>query len=486
MRTPQKPPKWTAAFEQADPTKIQNLLMQLHSPAVEDFVRLVNDKYLHWDKLRFQTLPQGMDAKIAWAAVQLNRRGQRQLLPLSFTEREKLSFVLTPRHLEWLHNIDKQAGGAIGAENDFGLVDENRRYLYNSRMEEAIASSQLEGASTTRRVAKEMLRTNRKPQNNAERMILNNYRAMTEITDLKKEQLTPELLCHLQGVLTKDTLEDNPGAAGRFRVADDFVVVADNLTGDTLHDPPPAGEIDWRIREICEFANSISDPFIHPVIKAAVLHFAIGFVHPFVDGNGRTARAVFYWYMLKRNYWLFEYFPISRVLAKSPIKYARAYLYTETDGGDATYFIRFHLQAINAAIASFHEYVQNEHRAIKRAAKLLESFPGLNNRQRSFIHEAIKNSSINCSTRSHQGKYHVTYPTARADLLGLVKVGLVRPIKRGKTTFFYPADDLRQRLNVSMENPEIKDDDIPDSIAVTKTKPIKPSHDDLQQGTFFE
>ena len=41
------------------------------------------------------------------------------------------------------------------------------------------------------------------------------------------------------------------------------------------------------------FANAQSSPFVHPVVKAMALHFAIGFIHPFVDGNGRTARALF-------------------------------------------------------------------------------------------------------------------------------------------------------------------------------------------------
>ena len=142
-------------------------------------------------------------------------------------------------------------------------------------------------------------------------MILNNYRAILEVRDIKKEKLTPALLCHLQKILTDQTL-DTPGASGRFRTSEETIEVVDVRTEEVLHEPPPADEIEWRIRKICDFANSVSDPFVHPVIKAAVLHLRLGFVHPFVDGNGRTARAIFYWYMLKRNYWLFEYVPISR------------------------------------------------------------------------------------------------------------------------------------------------------------------------------
>jgi Fic family protein len=203
------------------------------------------------------------------------------------------------------------------------------------------------------------------------------------------------------------------------------------------------------------------------VIKAAVLHFALGFVHPFVDGNGRTARAVFYWYMLKRDYWLFEYMPISRVLVRSPAKYAQAYLYTETDSGDVTYFVHFHLRVILEAERSFREYMLAEQKALKEATLLLDAFPGLNLRQRAMIHGVLKQPTTKTTVRSHQGKFHVTYPTARADLLGLVKAGFLKMLKTGKTAVFYPADDLRKRLRLRIGEKE----KVRQSIAVTKTLP---------------
>src|SRR5438876_7738146 len=125
--------------------------------------------------------------------------------------------------------------------------------------------------------------------------------------------------------------------------------------------------------------------------------------------------------MLKRDYWLFEYFPISRVLVRAPARYARAYLYSETDEGDVTYFIRYNIQAILSAMRDFYIYVAEEEREAKEAAILLETFPGLNQRQRFLIHDALKNPGMSWTFNSHQGKYHITIPTARADLLGLVK-----------------------------------------------------------------
>jgi Fic family protein len=463
MRLPKPPPKLKELFDQPAEELLPRL-QKLQSLAVEEAVREYNDQeYLHWDALRFRTPPAGLTSKEFWYAIKMRRRAGRQLLPLSFTTADtKFSYVVPTKNLEWIHHIDKQGGGAIGVSRDSVLGDESGRYLVNSLMEEAIASSQLEGASTTRKVAKEMLRANRKPKTPAEKMILNNYRAIQAVRNLQKEDLTPELLCRLQAILTEDTLE-NPNAVGRFRRGDEPVHVVDSATNEILHTPPPAEELEWRIKEICNFANTVSNPFIHPVLKAAVLHFAIGYVHPFVDGNGRTARAIFYWYMLKRDYWLFEYFPISRIMVRAPSKYARAYLYTETDGGDVTYFIRYNLKAVLEAMRGFYQYLAHEEREAKEAALLLESFPGLNHRQRSLIHDALKNPGIVVTIRTHQGKHRVTYPTARADLLDLARIGLLNQGKLGKTLVFNPAEDLRKRLHLP-----------PDATKPEKEKPAKP------------
>ena len=122
--------------------------------------------------------------------------------------------------------------------------------------------------------------------------------------------------------------------------------------------PPLASELDERLDLMCQFANGkVPDHFIHPVIRSVILHFWLAYDHPFVDGNGRTARALFYWSMLRSGFWLFEFISISRILVKAPIKYARAFLYTETDSNDLTYFILHQVQVIKQAIAELHSYI---------------------------------------------------------------------------------------------------------------------------------
>ena len=89
------------------------------------------------------------------------------------------------------------------------------QYTVSSLVEEAIASSQLEDASTTRKVASAMIRSGRKPRDRYERMIFNNYIAMKRIQEQQSESLTIEGLLNLHNILTEGTMDD-PDASGKF------------------------------------------------------------------------------------------------------------------------------------------------------------------------------------------------------------------------------------------------------------------------------
>jgi Fic family protein len=393
-------------------------------------------------------MPAELKPEEAWCAIKFSRMGQMRELPISlYSEPSRMRFWTPPRHQHWLHRIDQQAGGNIGTVSGNALPDDNERYLINSLMEEAIASSRLEGAVSTREKAKKMLRTKRKPRNVSEQMILNNYIAIREIRGLTDEKLTPDILLHLQGILTHGTLDD-PDAIGRFRTRNDVQVV-ETMTDEVMHDPPDASTIGWRLEQLCEFANgksAKSEDFIHPVIKAIVLHFAIGFIHPFVDGNGRTARALFYWYMLKCKYWLFEYLPLSRILIREPIQYEKGYLYAELDDGDVTYFIHFHLRLIIQSLSALHGYIDRQLRDLKEASKILHAYPGLNHRQANLIQDCLRHPGKSYTIRQHIGTHRVSYGTARSDLLELVDRKLLTGEKRGKTYVFSAPEDLMSRI----------------------------------------
>jgi Fic family protein len=172
------------------------------------------------------------------------------------------------------------------------------------------------------------------------------------------------MLLALHAVVTADTLE-NPADVGRFRLSDDVRVV-DGATNEILFQPPAWATLPDRLARLVDFANSTpaDDEWLHPLLKAFVLHFMLAYEHPFVDGNGRVARAMFYWQGLRAGYWLLEYVSISTIIARAPVRYGQSYLFVETDGSDLTYFLSDQARTLSAAVTSLHQYVERRKKEV--------------------------------------------------------------------------------------------------------------------------
>jgi len=407
-------------------------------------------EYVHWDRLRHLTPPGGLDHPTWWFALKSARNSISTKLPLNGKHGRPFVFVTPEPVLRMLHELDRDACGEIRVDNQVMTPETRDTYLVRSLIEEAITSSQLEGAATTRKVAKEMLMKGRKPRTHGEHMIANNYRAMQFIREIRNDDLTPALILELHRIVTENTLE-NPQAAGRLRTDLDDIHVVDATDSTVRHIPPDACELEIRIQKVCTFANGQGDgPFIHPAIRAILLHFALAYDHPFVDGNGRTARALFYWSMAREGYWLMEYTTISRILKEAPIQYARAFLYTETDDNDTTYFIIQQLNVIRKAIGALHEYITHKSETIHATEQLLRKVPELqariNHRQLALLNHALKHPGNHYRIQGHRRSHNVTYDTARTDLLKLADIGWLDKHKSGKAYVFIAPADMYDRI----------------------------------------
>ncbi len=408
----------------------------------------VNGVYEHWDKLRHRTPPEGLTARDWWFGIKLKRNALARPIPLLDKEQKPFTVSLTDAMQRLLHHVDRDAAGAIRGID--GVANQDR-FLMRSLIEEAMTSSQLEGAATTRAVAKEMLSTGRQPRDQSERMIYNAYAAMNLIRERGPRKITVDEILEIHRVLTDGTLEAESDC-GRLRTAEDNVVIYDRGSPPTLlHVPPPASEISERLERLCQFANDESDhQFVHPVVRAIAVHFQIGYDHPFVDGNGRTARAVFYWSMMNAGYWLTEFISISSVLKKSPGRYMKAYLYTESDERDLSYFVEQQLEAVDKAIKGLHDYIAKKNkesvaaRQVLRTAKFGDT--PLNHRQRALLANALKDPDRSYTIASHQAAHQVTYPTALNDLNGLVAAGLMTKVRIGKSNEYLAVKDLGEML----------------------------------------
>jgi Fic family protein len=440
MKLPEKPPSKPEMESKAFLEEWKVMAVDL------DFaVRLsrIENDYPYWDSFKHKVKSLPFDERHIWLFNKMYRN--RNVTRIKIAEDPGFDFKYnTPPHiLRYLHEFDLHLGGKLEGR---AIIpeEEKTRYLISSIMEEAIASSQLEGAATTREIAKEMLRSNRKPANHSEKMILNNYRTMQKALELKGKKLTPEMILLLHASITKDTLEDSANE-GRFR-ENDKVEVVDRITGDVFYSPPHFAKIgDW-MKSLCDFANGVHDiGFIHPIIRGILLHFLIGYIHPFVDGNGRTARTIFYWYLLSQGYWLIEYMSISRIILRAPAGYSRAFLYSEYDENDVTYFIDYNLRSMNAALEDLQAYINRKVGERKQLYTLIRNEP-VNERQAEILRLLLMDGGAGITIKSVQNRFGVVYQTARTDLLGLQGLGYLTEKKMGKKMMFFRADDFEKKL----------------------------------------
>jgi len=410
---------------------------------------LPNRKYHHWDKLRHLKPPAGISSEEWWFGVKLARSNMRRTLPLQDAAGLPFSHIMADPVQEMLHHIDQKAAGRIKLAEEVTNFETRDRYIMNSLIEEAITSSQLEGASTSHVVASDMIRSGRKPADRSEQMIVNNYVAIVEIRNLIGKPLTPKDVLNLHETITEDTLDD-PASAGRLqRPDDDRVSVVDSASDRVLYIPPLAAQLPSRLAQMCKFANGDlpKNQFTHPIIRAIALHFWLAYDHPFEDGNGRAARALFYWCMLSNGYWLFEYVSISTILKGAYAKYGTSYLYTESDENDLTYFVIYQLEVMTRAIKSLEAHLAKKVSQIKEVENQLRAGSNFNHRQLAILSHALRHPRAEYTIKSHQRSHRVAYATASADLMRLAEEGLLDRRRSGKKThIFFASEDIQDRL----------------------------------------
>lgn len=444
MRIPLRPPPWQDLLRAALAGNSRFVEILEGGNSV-----LARDKYLHWDSLRHRQPPEGLNHEEWWAAVKLARRPMLRELPLRESSGQPFVYGMNDATHEMVHTIDRRASGEITLSEIVTNPHTRNRYVVSSLIEEAITSSQLEGASTTRQAAKDMIRSGRPPRNRSERMILSNYHAMEFVGSIRDRELTPELVCEIHRRVTLDNLKD-PADAGRIQTPEEDRIEVLWNDGTVLHIPPPAEQLPGRLEELCKFANGDGpEGFLHPVVRSVLLHFWLAYDHPFVDGNGRTARAIFYWSMLHRGYWLAEYLSVSSILRRAPAKYARSFLYSETDDGDLSYFILYHLEVICRAITSLHGYLARKMNEIRQVESLIKRSTEFNHRQLALLSHALRSPGARYTFTSHATSHNIAYQSARTDLISLRERELLRQWKVGKSYYFTPVEDLAARLGES-------------------------------------
>lgn len=403
-------------------------------------------RYQHFDEFRFR-IPKGLDHALAWSVVKQAR--QRQLNPIiPLGEPEQLGkLLLTPAMQLAMSEADRHTTGAA-LEWMSSKIGEQRhvQYLLNDLVEdEAISSSQLEGAATTTKIAKDLLKRQLGPRSPDEKMIVGNFRMMQFAWNQRHRPLSSALIAEMHKVGVEG-IDDDKYQPGSYRSDDDVVVV--DADGDVVHTPPPAKGLEERLAKLAHWANANhhdveSSQYLHPLLKAIVLHFAIGFEHPFRDGNGRVARSLFYWYLFKQDFAAFRYIAISTLLKAVPVQYGKSYLYTETDELDLTYFLDYQCRVITRAISEFKGACQRAMESIQAFNTFLyESglYRQLSDKQKTVLQVAKSGIASQFTSANVSENLGCSYNTAATVLNGLVEKQLFKKEKSGREWVYSMAD----------------------------------------------
>lgn len=395
-------------------------------------------RYLHYDEFKYR-VPKELDTNVSWSVVKMARSRQlKNILPIGEPIKH-CKFYLSPSIQKAISETDRNTTSA-SLEWMCSKIGEEKHleYLLNDLVEdEAISSSQLEGAATTTKVAKDLLKRKRKPRSPDEKMIVGNFKMMKFAWDNRHKDLSVDLILalHQEGV---DNIDNDTYTPGVFRATDDVEVV--DSEGNSVHTPPPAKGLNKRIKNLAKWVNEChhdidNKDYFHPLVKAITLHFAIGYEHPFRDGNGRVARALFYWYMFKNDFASFRYIAISVLLKTAPVKYGKSYLYTETDDMDLTYFIDYQCGIIIRAINEFKDSYKRTLEETELFNKWLwESglYKQLNDKQQTVFQVARSGLAQSFTAMNVKENLGCAYNTAANVLNGLVELNLFTKKKEGR------------------------------------------------------
>lgn len=396
-------------------------------------MNIFQNDYLYWDKAKYKI--KGEDKTDVWSAIKLHRQLNSKNVKFG---KYSFSYPNTDFLQRALHTFDLHAGGTLTSNIGIAETDKNK-FIISSLIEESINSSQMEGANTTRKKAKEMLQKEKKPQTKSERMILNNFITMKHIVNIKDEDLSVEKLLEIHRMISNKTL-DSPEEGGEFRKNDD-IFVGNIMAGEIIHQPPPREELENLINDLILFFNTDTEDFIHPIIKACIIHFMIGWIHPFTDGNGRTARALFYWYMLKKGYWLTEFLAISKIIKESKNQYEKAFLYTENDDNDLGYFITYQVKTLLKSYDNLKSYILKKQKEIIQAASFMK-IDGINDRMAQIIKLIYDDSDRVLTNKEIANRFNTSLITSRSDLKALVSLGFLQEIKVNKQKITYIKSDF--------------------------------------------
>lgn len=398
----------------------------------------INNSYLNWEKVQHMTLkPASLSNAEIWEyAASLRNQGAIRKINI---EGNSFHWSVSNDMEQVLREIDIHVAGGKGLL-DVMVAKNDHRYIINALIDETMASAQLAGFSATKKMVKELLLKKKTTSSPTEQVLANLNKCLQKVKEWEPAEITIEKILELHQLLTKDTIRLK--AVGQFRTNNKYDVTAIDLAGG-YKGMDFKGIKKWMLW-LVQFLNDSKHPFyIHPVIKAGIAEYLINYIRPFRDGNGRLARLIAFWYLLKQGYWGMEYMSASNVVTKLKAQYLKSFVQAQ-QGNDIGYFIHFKTQAIKMAYRSLKDSLQRTNK--EKETNPFVKIEGMNIRQATAL-QWIKDEPEKIVTiRELRSGFGVSKETARTDLTALIEMGWLKFYHLNKKTYAFVKGDSFDQL----------------------------------------
>ena len=385
---------------------------------MEQLIKQFMDRYLTREEIAYR-LPVSIPISQFWPLMDQARRNASIDLPLKTQGGENFRFVVNS-------TIEAQCDAVAAMARRSHLLDSlPAEIMEDATIDEAVWSSVIEGAFTSRAEAAKIIRQNKQPVNRSEQMIKNNYQAMLYVLEHLEDPITTQTLIDIAQIVTQNASDETVEG---FRTVPVYVTGREGV----IYTPPAAEQVPAMMDDLLNFIQSSE---LHPLFKACIAHFYFVYVHPFTDGNGRTARALSYMMLLRTGYDFFRYFSVSGLIAEERNSYYKSMRHVEASGNDMTYFIDYYSAMLARSVDRMEKHLFR-HVLADRIMRSMEASGQLNDRQLKGVRWLLEGDSDSITVDAWKKKYKTATETARQDLLMLCETGILTRTMDGRRALF--------------------------------------------------
>ncbi len=260
--------------------------------------------------------------------------------------------------------------------------------------------------------------------------VLNYIEALEKIPEFAKHStFTKKDLLDIQGIVTKGTLE-NPEDEGTFRKKQVFV--GNRITGEVVYTPPPTEQVPGLVDEFLSWFNSEDANEIDSVLEAGIVHYEIVRIHPFIDGNGRTARIMASLTLFKRGFDVKRFFALDDYYDHDRRSYYAALRSVDEKTVDLIAWLEYFTEGVAVSLRTVKEKVIGLSRDIKFLKE--RGQVALTQRQMKIVERTIERGQI--TNREIREMFNISNRAAVDEISRLIELKIIKQRGKGRSTHY--------------------------------------------------